>query len=206
MSQWLVVPTAQAVSRDFGCITCNVAGNCAIGKAQLAVDVSDRGKRQVLFLSLNTESENASITGVYFDDGTLPGLSGLIDANDDALGSFGDPGMDFSPGASPGDLPGGSAVGFIVTTGFLGDSDPPAEQDGVNPGETLGVVFALQAGGTYQDLIGGLIDGSPRIGVHAPSIGTGGSESFVNARPLAPEPGSALLLGLGLACLARTRP
>ena len=199
----LPAASGSAFPLGFGCITGNVAGDCAIGEAQLSVDVTDIGGGQVLFSFSNTGPAASSITDVYFDDGTLLGIAGLIDSDDDALGSFGDVGVDFSPDGSPPDLPGGNAVGFEVTAGFLADSDPPAQPNGVNPLELLGIVFDLQGGGTFADIVSELTSGELRIGIHVQGFATGGSESFVNL-PM-PEPGTALLLGLGLGVLGLRR-
>ena len=188
----------------FSCITGNLAGDCAIGEAQLSVEVIDLGGGQVLFEFTNSGPADSSITDVYFDDGTLLGLAGLIDADDDALGSLGDSGVDFTQGASPGDLPGGGSIGFVAIADFGVDSDPPTQPLGVNPGEMLGIVFDLELGGTYADVLAELADGRLRIGLHVQGYASGGSESFVNV-PV-PEPGVALLLGMGLSILAQRRP
>lgn len=193
---------AHATVIDFGCITNNEAADCATGEAQLTVTVSDPGDDRVLFTFQNAGPDASSITSVHFDDGTLLGLSGLIDADDDALGSFGDPGVDFTGGsAEPPELPGADNVGFVTTAGFLADSDVPPPIEGVNPGESLGVVFELDTGGTVADVLAELADGTLRIGIFVQAFEAGGSESFVNV----PEPGAALLLGVGCLGVAAAR-
>jgi len=196
---------AQAVTLDFFCITNNNAGDCAIGASQLSVDVSSYGANQVLFSFYNTGSDQSTISEIYFDDGTLLGVAGLIDADD---GTGGDPNVDFTQGANPPDLPGGSSITpqFQVTAGFLADADNPAPKWGVSPGQTLGIVFDLQSGGTYSDVLTELGDGTLRVGLHVINYTSGGSESFVN-NPL-PAPAAVWLFGsglLGLVAVARRK-
>ncbi|MBW2540162.1 MAG: hypothetical protein JRE27_11230, partial [Deltaproteobacteria bacterium] len=164
----------------------NISGNdvddAAIGEDQLWVDVTDPGAGQVLFTFGNTGLEDCSIADVYFDDGTLLKLASLIDADENG----GDSGVDFSQDkTSPGNLPAGESIYpfFVTTAGFLADSDSPVQPNGVNPGETLGVMFSLQGSQTYNDTIAALGDGSLRIGIHVQGFASGGSESFVNTVP-----------------------
>jgi hypothetical protein len=63
---------------------------------------------------------------------------------------------------------------------------------GVGPGESVTITFDLMAGGTYQDVIDELNDGTLRIGIHVVGFESGGSESFVHV----PEPATASLLGM----------
>jgi hypothetical protein len=202
----LLASVSSATTFGFGCITSTSLVNCAIGAAQLSVDVTaDPDVNQVVFKFNNIGGAAASITDVYFDDGTLLGIAALRDRDDSItdLGGYGDAGVDFSQGASPPNLPGGNAVNFHVTAGFLADSDAPVQSNGVNPNEYLQIVFNLQSGKTFTDTLNALAlgagTGGLRIGIHVQAIGTGGSESFVNA---VPEPGTFALLALGLGGLA----
>jgi hypothetical protein len=185
---------ANAVTINFGCITNNNAGDCAIGEAQLSVELTDNGNNQVLFTFFNTGTENSSIQAVYFDDGTLLGIASLIDADD---GVGGDSGVDFSVGAAPPVLPGGNTITpvFETTAGFLADADNPAPFRGVNPGESLGVIFDLLAGKTYADTVAAL-GTDLRIGMHVIAFDSGGSESFVST--VVPVPAAVWLFGSGL--------
>lgn len=207
---------AHAVTFGFGCITNNRAGDCAIGQAQLTVDVTaGPGPSQVTFTFNNVGASASSITDIYFADGPLLGISKLRDKDDSiaALGGYGSVGVDFtSGGASPPNLPGGNLASppFVVTAGFLADSDPPVQPNGVNPGEYLQIVFTLKSGKTFADALNALALGGAagglRIGIHVQGFSSGGSESLINTVPAPiPEPGTAALLGLGLAGLAGTR-
>jgi len=206
---------AHAVTFGFGCITNKLAGDCAIGQAQLTVDVTaGPGPNQVTFTFSNAGASASSITDVYFADGPLLGISKLRDKDDSiaALGGYGAAGVDFtSGGASPPNLPGGNLVSppFVVTAGFLADSDPPTQPNGVNPGEYLQIVFNLKSGKSLADTLDALAlggaEGGLRIGVHVQGFSSGGSESFINTVPAPiPEPGTSALLALGLAFLAAT--
>ena len=185
----VVAMPAQAVSLGFDCITGNLAGDCAIGEAQLSVDITDPGSNQVLFTFNNVGADASSIADVYFDDGTLLGIASIDNS---------DAGVSFSQLASPPNLPGANNASppFVTTAGFSADSNPPVQPNGVNPGETLGILFDLQNGGVFPDVVSELTSGMLRIGIHVQGYDTGGSESFVN-NPV-PVPAAVWLFGSGL--------
>jgi hypothetical protein len=183
-SLFMLVTPASAASQTYSFfnITNNNPGDAAIGEAQLSVTVSDvvGQPTQVLFTFNNAGPAASSIADIYFDDGTLLGISTIYDD-----GACQPAGTSFSVGASPSDLPGGNAVGFQVTAGFSADSDSPIQPCGVNPGEDVAILFDLQAGMTYANVISDLQTGELRIGIHVQGFATGGSESFVNRPPTA---------------------
>jgi len=177
-------------SYGFENITHNDTGNATIGENQLLVDILAESilANQVVFKFDNIGSEDSSITDVYFDDGTLLGTASIDNSN---------PGVSFSQNASPGNLPGGNDINppFVAIAGFTADSDSPIQLMGVNPGETVSIIFDLQSGGTVQDVIDEINNDELRIGLHVQSFATGGSESFVHAH--IPEPATLTMLGLG---------
>jgi hypothetical protein len=186
----LTCGSAEAVTLGFGiCVSNDDASDCAVASAQIGVEVeSGPGLDRVSFRFTNTGPSTASITDVYFDDGTLLGIAGVLNGA----------GVSFSQGASPGNLPAGAEAtpAFVATAGFAADSNPPVQPNGVNPGEELTIVFDLTPGGSYADVLEELRDGRLRVGVHVQGFAGGGSESLINT-PLA-EADSLLLLGLGL--------
>lgn len=192
---------ASAASYGFDCISGNRAADCAIGEAQLQMDVEDAGGGNIAFTFTNVGSGPSSITDIYWDDDELF-ASILSITNTPGL-------VEFSQGANPGNLPSSNSVSpkFQTTKGLLVDSDAPVQPRGVNPGETLVVTLSLISGKSFADVLADLADGDLRVGLHVQGMGkdTCGSESFVNDPTVIPEPGTAGLVGLGLLALATAR-
>lgn len=204
----LAAPAGFAVSYGFEAITHNRSLDVAIGEDQLQLEVEDAGAGIVRFAFANNGPASSSVTDIYFDSPTgLLGGMGIIDADQ----RHGDPGVDFSKGATPGNLPAANLATphFQVSRGLSADSDPPVQRNGINPGELLVLLFNLRNQSDFDDVIASLDSGALRVGIHVQGFASGGSESFVNA-PAIPEPNTAVLSAIATGCvgasLRRRRP
>jgi len=204
---------ATAMTFGFTAIT-NNGGVAGDAEGEIFVTVSDLGSGQALFTFNVNPGHEFGIHAVYFDDGALLTLADLVD--DDQNG--GDSGVDFSQGATPPNLPAGNTVGFEATPGLTASADPPVggpTGNSVNGGESLGVIFDLETGTTFADLLAaldlGFADGGLVIGIHV--VGMGEENQFSNSyvtdgddEPVIPLPAGAALGLVGLApVMARRR-
>ena len=225
VSVFILSTEAQAKLFGFEAITANSTIDPGIGEAQLSVDVTDYGSNQVLFTFSNAGPLTSSITDVYIEDGSLlqiyddPITVGIID------GIINNPSpllVNFEEGANPAMLPGSENMPVPLVSSdyfFSADSVSPPPLNGVNPGESLGILFDLKPTKTFYDVITAIENGftapdptimnpdgtiyyegtTVRVGIHAQAFGDGDSESFI----MTPIPASVILgmLGLGVAGL-----
>jgi len=182
---------AAATTFGFDCITNEKAGDCAIGESQLHLDVTSPGPEQIQFQLTNTGPAQSTIAGVYFGARLLGAISSISSA-----------GVSFSADGSPPGLPGGQSISPAFSTDFRVNAKPAPPKNGVNPGDSLDVVFDLDAGVSAADVIAALDSGALRVGLHVINFASGGSESFVCA---VPEPSTLLLLASGVAALRSMR-
>lgn len=172
--------------------------------AQLFVDVTDEGGGQVRFTFRNEGPLQSVIEAVYFDDGTLLGIASVVNSPGETSFTQNGDGPDK---VSPGDLPGGETltIPFETTAEFLADADPSPAFNGVGPEQEVAIIFNLQGGGTFADVLAELDDGRLRIGMHVISMPDGESDAFVNNGVVIPMPAPAALGMAGLAPLALLR-
>jgi hypothetical protein len=177
---------ANAVAFTFECVTDVVSASCAIGEAQLALEVT-QGAGTVDFTFRNSGSSASSITDIYFDwfEPQSVFTHGTI---------VNGPGVSFAWGAAPPNLPGGQGLSPVFTADLSADSDNPAGANGVNPGEFLTFRFASSLVPTLADLNSGAL----RVGLRAQGFASGDAQSFAVELSPVSEPGTLALLGLGL--------
>lgn len=191
----LLAGTANATTISFTRLTAN-ANDDVSGQLSALVSAEDSGQVAFTFYN-NVVGIASSITDVYFDDGTLLGISTISSST----------GVVFSQGATPASLPGGNLASpaFVTTVGFSADSSPPVSPNGVDSAtEWLKITFNLINGKSYADTLAALTSGELRIGLRVQSIGElSDSDSYIN-RVSVPDGGSAAallgsaLLGVGL--------
>ncbi len=209
---------AEVTTFRFEAITSNDPCHAAIGEEQLYMDVFNTGST-VKFRFRNEGPVHSSITGIWFDDGSLLGISSIIDMDtyDPCIPDSGHPDVDFEPDGNQ-NLPGAGNMEypFVATTGFTVKADPPPAHNGVESNdpvygnnEWVQIEFDLQTGQTLADVLSELFSGDPyptlRVGLHVQSFNDNGdtSEAFVNL-PV-PEPMTICLFGLGGLALLRKR-
>ena len=190
----LAVSSAHAVIYDFEVFTTN--GAYSFDLDGLYVDVTN-GEGYVDFTFYNDSSVQSSVTGLFFDDGSLLGIDSITNG----------PGTDFVYPRTLGEFPAGHLLAppFVADRQFNAGASNPVPMKGINEGDTANewvtITFALENGGTLEDVIAELNSGALRIGVHIISLPDGTSESAI----LVPEPATMGLLGLGGLLLMRRR-
>ena len=155
--------------------------NGAIGEAQMRVDVAPYDQDRVIFTFRNIGPQDSTITDVYFDRGSLLGAAEIVNPT----------GVLFSNPAKPAQL---SGADFVAD--FSAGSSPPPVPNGVDPGETLAIIFNLDPDTTLADILAAIGSRELSIGFKVQGFDSEGSESFI-----VPEPAVMWLLGTALIVL-----
>ena len=179
--------SAETIEMSFYRVSEKPTGLNDAATPQFRVSVSDvlGNTSQALFAFFNNGPIASSITDIYFDDGTPGALFQIARLNEM-------PGVDFEVGAKPGNLPGAKHADpdFEVSSALLSaDSEPKSQPNGINPGETLGVLVDLLNGASFQTIKASLAGRDPlRVGIHVQGFGDGSSASYVSLPPTITPP------------------
>jgi hypothetical protein len=210
LSVLVILGTAGAASGvviGFECITLTDPGSATIGERQLWVDVTSPQAGQASFTFHNTGTDSSTIAQIYFEQGPLAGLLSIVNST----------GVLFREGGNPKSLPGGHAATPAFATTFRASADKPSTENGVNCGlppneEWVTLVFGLQEGRSFPDVLHGLSGAEFRVGLRVQGFASGGGESFVSSPYMLPMPepatvglGAAALLGTGVIRAPRRR-
>jgi hypothetical protein len=210
---------SRAVTYGFDKLSSNSSADVS---GQLFLDVTDSGGGQALFTFRNDGPTASFVNEIYFDDGTLLGIASL----DESGGTVAGGGVDYEDATgnvSPPNAPGANLFDpdFVATQAFSVEAESPgSNKDGIDPGEWLGILFSLQGGTTFADLINAIAAGlalgpnddplgTLRIALHVQGQGTDG-ESDLYGLTAIPLPAAlplfgAALGGLGLLSWRRKR-
>ena len=173
----------------FDCISTGAPTDCAILEAQLSVNVTAGVEpNQVAFQFTNSGPSASSISEIYFQD-PIPLLGALYSISSSA-------GVSYTSNCNPNNLPGGAPLGF--TTTYCAERSGN-QQTGVNPGESVTIIYTLQSGYDLDDVLAAINDGSYRMGLHVIGFADRGSVSGIDTpNTSVPEPTSLLFVTTGL--------
>ncbi len=190
LSLSLCAPSAKADWLSFENITHNDPHDAAIGEAQFGLNISEYASGQVLFEYANQGPEPCTLTQIYLEKGMPLELNSI----------WNNPGLvQFTADPKLQDLPGGKSLdpNFLADKLLSAGADAPSPHLGVNPGESLAMLYDLDEDTSYETFLQQLKDQYLRVGIHVQAFESGGSESYIAV----PEPGMLILAILSTFCL-----
>ena len=162
---------------------------------------------QAVFEFRNSSTMNSVITEIYFDSEGLLELDHITNYIVDEDNKIGTKFESAESGdVHPSNLPAAHLLDpvFEANVDLSAGACNPSPKWGIGPDEKLQIVFNIEQGHNFSDIINGLNSGTDlRIGLHIQSVDTEGvSVSAVNK---VPEPITVCLLSLGGLALLRKR-
>jgi len=175
---------------------------------QLFVTVSDLGAGQVNFRFGNDVGLASSITQIYFDADVLLKVQSVTAVQGAGNNSL----INFSFPAHPENFP-SKPANWVTSTGLSAEATAPVSKRGINESnEYLDIVFNLEQGADFYDVIAALNQGyvaddnrGIRIGMHVQAHADEESDSYVNGPAIIPAPDSAVIGVVGLMALGFVR-
>lgn len=185
----LMAQVSKAVIYDFDTFTADGTPN-AVSGIDLSVNVTMVSDSQVRF-EFHNDGTKGIVKEICFEEGILSGVA-AFDAGDQE-------GVDFDIDLHPNH----AILKSIDSDEFFAIGATPSPiKNGIGPGEWLAVIFDLQQGSSFSDLILQLNDGDFRIGQEIHGV----SSNLITVNGAAvPEPASAVILGIGTMLLRRKK-
>lgn len=181
-----LAPPSKAVNYDFQTFAADGTAKSVSG-LDLSVDVTLVNDSQIRF-EFHNEGTSGIIKEIGFEPGLLSGIAGF-DTGDQT-------GVDFkidSHTKKAEKLLGLDKVFFVK-------AKPSSIKNGIGPGEWLAVIFDLQPGGTFSDVINQINNSDLRIGTDVHGV----PENLITVNAV-PEPATAIILGFGAFLLKRIK-
>ncbi|GAB4369435.1 MAG: hypothetical protein Kow00121_09360 [Elainellaceae cyanobacterium] len=147
-----------------------------------------------------------TITDIFFDqsDALSSYLSGIVSAtgsNNTVQYSTKSCTGNTGPGNNGCNFPQGNNINW--DTDFVALASNPSVQNGVDPTESVSILFNLATGRNYQDVLNAIASTTNlRVGIHVQELPGGASDSFVSVPTPALLPG---LIGMGVAAMRKKK-
>lgn len=174
---------AAAAMMVFDCIPQGDSTTCTLVGAHLTVEVLNTGGGQAAFVIVNEDAGETIVEQVYVADsrGTLVGPPEILN---DA------PKVVFEQVSDRRELAGaaGAHPPFESTADLSVTALQPSDDLGINPGESLGLVYAIAPGRTIADVLADLSAGHLRFGVSTVAVSGGERGSLVSQARLSEGP------------------
>ena len=153
------------------------------------VDIKDISTRQVRFTFSNTDPQTRCITEIYINDECLLSIAVQIVMEADATD---DPphGLPASARQESAPRPYHDSTNFQAVRGLPEQAASAPVHEGLCRNESLEIVFDLQAGIDFADIVNALCGGKLNIGIKIQDTDTGDSMLFINTTQLVLSPTS----------------
>jgi len=187
----LIGISAHAELFIFGQITGDTTGLCSDA---FLMDVTQQNG-QALFTFTNNCDNGGVLGRIFIRENDLITFNSIYDQSDGV--SFSDP--DYRNAM----LPGGHDLGFTPHNTYAIEADPARPKNGLHYQDFVTVLFDMNDGFMFTDLIDSISGGTMGIGLHVQALPGGASASFTATA--IPEPATLMLLGIGAFLVQRKR-
>lgn len=187
----LIGVSAHAELFIFGQITGGTSNLCSDA---FLMDVTQQDGQALFTFSNNCD--NGGVLGrIFIRENDLVTFNSIFDQSEGV--SFSDP--DYKNAM----LPGGHDLGFTPQNSYAIEADPARPKNGLHYQDHVSVLFDMNDGVLFPDVINSISGGTLGVGLHVQSLPGGASASFTAT--VIPEPTTLMLLGIGAFLVQRKR-